>query len=743
MDLDFTGLAAVLISQSRSVLPSWFPAGKWHGNEFVIGDLSGRPGESLSINSVTGKWSDFAGGQKGGDLTSLYAAAHGISQGEAFKQLSGTVQQNPVPVQQKPQKPDREIIIPVPDDAPGCLCIHRDWGEPSKIWDYRDAQKKLLGYVARYDPPGKKKQIVPWTFTRSGKGKPFWFPIHWTEPRPLYGLDELASWGDAAVMIVEGEKSADAARKIIANQAGYVVVTWPGGSNGWRKADFTVLHKRRKILLWPDADEAGERCMWEIAHMLYAHCPEVKILNTNGQPDGWDAADALEEGWDWERLKQWAKERAVLIDAERQPAPTAIVAAPMPVDTDDQVLAREIMDRPKTIVGRWQGWGLDNANNSSGGIPWSDLQNAVRVLEVDPLIRGKIWYDEFLQRMLTGKPPREWRDVDDIDMTLYFQREIGLKKISTGLVSDAVQQVAFRNIRNCARDWFDSLAWDGEDRIDLFFEEIFGAVRSAYTMAAGRNFWLSMIARIYQPGSQVDNMIVLEGKQGIGKSRALRIIGGDWFTEQHESASNPKAFAEILQGKMLVEISEMDSFNRAEVTRVKAIVTNTQDRYRDSYGRKAEDHKRQCIFVGTTNKDDWNKDETGARRFWPIACTNVDVDQITQYRAQYFAEAVHRYKRGESWWQMPEEETISEQRKRFDSDSWSDPISEFLGLKQDVTVTEILTECLQKKIGDVGRADQMRVAACLRAIGWQGKNERFGRSIRKVWRPMDGDADAS
>src|SRR5207302_6188158 len=131
----------------------------------------------------------------------------------------------------------------------------------------------------------------------------------------------------------------------------------------------------------------------------------------------------------------------------------------------------------------------------------------------------------------------------------------------------------------------------------------------------------------------VDNMLVLDGTQGIGKSSALRAIAGEWFAEQHESATS-KDFYQVLQGKMLVEISEMDSFSRAEVTKVKQVVTCTNDRFRESYGRRAEDHPRQCIFVGTSNK--WtHDDETGARRFWPIDCRGtVDVAAIAAVRPQ-------------------------------------------------------------------------------------------------------------
>jgi hypothetical protein len=127
-----------------------------------------------------------------------------------------------------------------------------------------------------------------------------------------------------------------------------------------------------------------------------------------------------------------------------------------------------------------------------------------------------------------------------------------------------------------------------------------------------------MVARVYRPGCKVDNMTVLEGVQGVGKSSALQIIGGEWFAEQHESATNPKAFAEILQGKLLIEISEMNAFNRAEVKPGEADNLMPIGQVPGELRSLCLDHPRQCVFVGTTNVDDWNRDETGARRFWPI-----------------------------------------------------------------------------------------------------------------------------
>jgi putative DNA primase/helicase len=733
MAIDFQALASRLLSESRTLLPSWLPAGKFRGHEFVVGDLAGKPGESLSININTGRWADFASGEKGGDLVSLYAAIHHIEQGEAAKQLGLTTVATPAIKPKSERK--RDVIVPVPSSAPRCACNHYEYGNPSAVWPYRNAVGELLGYVARYDPEGQRKQIVPWTFARDGRGKERWTMGHWPEPRPLYGLDDLSKRPDAPVMVVEGEKSADAARKIASQ---YVVLTWPGGSNAWRKADFAAL-AGRTILLWPDADEPGIKCMWEIAHYLFQRCPVVKIIIPDDHTDGWDAADALAEGFGWEKFKEWALARVQQITDQKGAPSVEQADAGFKLTSPDTPNISGPAE-PVSQVGRWLAWALDRTGN---GLPIANLNNAVKVLEHDATLKSLVWYDEFLQRLLTQYrrgdevyEPREWTEADDINLTLYMQRAVGLSKISRDIVSQAVKAVAFRDVRNSVKDWMESLNWDGEARIDKFYEDHFGAHGSAYCLSASKNFWISMVARAFVPGCKVDNMIVLEGEQGIGKSRALQIIGGQWFTEQHESVTG-KGFFEVLQGKILIEIGELDSFSRGDITRVKEVITQVRDRYRESYGRYAEDHPRRCVFVGTTNKDDWNKDETGARRFWPIACQGeIDYEGIRSNREQLFAEAVVRFKAGESWWKMPVDETVAEQSNRYNADAWLEPIQDFLGLKQNTSINEILEACLKFEIGDVGIGDQMRVATCLRKLGWRGRNERLNGAVRKIWRPV-------
>lgn len=388
-------------------------------------------------------------------------------------------------------------------------------------------------------------------------------------------------------------------------------------------------------------------------------------------------------------------------------------------------------ETPTSQVGKWLAWGLDV---TSSGSPVANLNNAVAVLEHDPFLQGHVWFDEFLRRLMTtgaeGKP-REWTDADDVQLTLYMQRKIGLAKMSVQTVNQAVVAIAYRYTRNSVHEFLDAMpAHDGEQRLEHFFIDVFGAQDTPYTRAAGRNFWIALVARALKPGCKVDNIVVLEGAQGKKKSSALALLVGDaWFAEAQEDITS-KDFYVAMQGKWLIEISELDAFGRAEVTTIKRVVSARVDRYRPPYGRTAVDHPRMSLFVATTNKDDWNKDETGARRFWPIRCEgDIRHDLIVALRGQLFAEAVSRFKAGESWWEMPDEDTKAEQAKRLASDVWRDEIEYYLRGKTTTTVSELLKEAVKVELGRAGMSEQIRVGKALTILGWRKVHTRDGN----VW----------
>jgi hypothetical protein len=308
--MDFRALAQRLLVSSETLVPQWLPGGRRRGHEWVCGDLAGGEGTSLSVNLLSGRWADFATSDRGGDLIDLYAAIHELTMAEAYRELDGTSTAAAPSRPAKPAKPPRTVVTPVPEAAADCECVHPLYGAPSACWTYWDGNGEVLGYVARYDPPGQRKQIVPWTWDGAQ-----WGMGQWPVPRPLYRLQELEARSADPVLIVEGEKAADAAAAI---SGPYVVCTWPGGGQAVNRANWKPVHGR-KVLLWPDADEPGIQTMQRLAAMLAPHCIEVKIIDPTGMPDGWDAADS---GFtSWAEARAWIAPRTSVYTQQPEPEP--------------------------------------------------------------------------------------------------------------------------------------------------------------------------------------------------------------------------------------------------------------------------------------------------------------------------------------------------------------------------------------------------------------------------------------
>lgn len=371
--------------------------------------------------------------------------------------------------------------------------------------------------------------------------------------------------------------------------------------------------------------------------------------------------------------------------------------------------------------------------------PRSSLANAVTVLNHDPLWGpGTFWFDEFLDRaLITNSATREWRDEDDTRLAVYLQQVIGMSTVAEGIASSAVRYVSRQRPRHCVREYLHSLAWDGEPRLAHAFEDFWGATPdesqpSGYLRAISCNFFIGLVARVMRPGCQLDNMVVFEGTQGIGKAKALRVLGGEWYMLASESVTS-KDFFQTLPGKLVVEIGEMESFSRAERERVKLVISTPIDRYRASYARRAVDHPRQCVFAGTTNRDDWGNDDTGLRRFWPIRCGDIDSASLAAARDQLFAEALAAYAEGATWWETPAALTLAVQRDRQSEDIWTALVLDYLIKKTDVQIHDVLREACKVRESDMTHTHKLRIGSILRLAGWVKSNRRIhGRQV-KMW----------
>jgi predicted P-loop ATPase len=346
-----------------------------------------------------------------------------------------------------------------------------------------------------------------------------------------------------------------------------------------------------------------------------------------------------------------------------------------------------------------------------------------------PELGGLFGFDEMKQRTVFLRPveggeafetPCEVTDREVLQILEWAQTH-GILHMTKGVVQDAIDHVSRERSFHPVRAWLSNLSWDGRERLKDLFPVYLGAERSTYTEAIGRMFLIAMVARIMRPGCKADYMPILEGEQGAEKSKVGKVLAGPWFSDHLPDIRNDQASAQHLAGKWLIEVAEMDSFSKAEATRYKAFVTRETDRYRPPYARNEIEQPRQCVFFGTTNEDEYLRDTTGGRRFWPVRVGKISISDLERDREQLFAEAVKRFQDREIWWPAPDFEAEyfrPEQERRSLPDPWTNQVQEIISNQDRVFVGETLT-ALGFLTKDQGTATYRRVSTILKKLGWE------------------------
>lgn len=399
---------------------------------------------------------------------------------------------------------------------------------------------------------------------------------------------------------------------------------------------------------------------------------------------------------------------------------------------------------------------LGNLQMSDSGKPLSNLRNTLWMLRSLPALSGIVALDEMegaavllrpvprygqLQEMSDFKP-RRLTD-NDVTAILEYLQAAGLTSLNATVAHLAVDLRTGECAFHPVREYLNSLVWDGIPRLDTWLKVYLGVDDDEYTRRVGRMFLISMVARVRRPGCKVDYMLVLEGRQGAGKSAACRILGGQCFSDSLPGLHGDAVrVSQHLRGKWLIEIPEMSAMNKAESADLKAFITRPMENFTPKFGRREAAEPRQCVFVGTTNPDGagYLKDATGGRRFWPVRVgIAVELEKLARDRDQLFAEAARAFDADEAWWPDREFEAAHaapEQEARYEGDAWDELIQSYLAgedvkaqlldgdpaektaARKRVTLLEVARHALRMEVERIGPDPQRRIVRCLRRAGW-------------------------
>jgi predicted P-loop ATPase len=371
-------------------------------------------------------------------------------------------------------------------------------------------------------------------------------------------------------------------------------------------------------------------------------------------------------------------------------------------------------------------------------VPAANLKDAnlAAVLEMlrggDPELRDAFALDEMARRPILlrritsygAMEPIPSRHVTDNDATALQERMqlAGMKTIGKDAIHAAIDLRAAECAYHPVRDYLTSLRWDGTPRLDTWLAAYLGVDNTPYAAGIGRMFMVAMVARIVHPGCKADYMLVLEGPQGARKSTACAILGGNWFSDSLPDIRSGKDVPQHIRDKWLIEVPELSALEKSEANALKAFLTRQVEQYRPSYGRREVVEPRQCMFIGTTNKTAYLRDETGGRRFWPVKVGDIDTDALKRDRDQLFAEAVHLFQAGAAWWPdgaFEAEHIRPQQDARREPDAWESAIVDWVSVQDRVLLQDVACGALALDLKSIGTSVHHRITAILREQGWE------------------------
>jgi hypothetical protein len=368
-------------------------------------------------------------------------------------------------------------------------------------------------------------------------------------------------------------------------------------------------------------------------------------------------------------------------------------------------------------------------------------------------------YDRFHNKMkVAGQQMGIW--VGDLtDNVVHMLRVVlrGALNFDPGAMAmrDAAAQECLKRAHDPVLDYLDGLQWDGAPRLRNWLSTYMGAEASELNQAISGLSLIAAVRRARQPGCKFDQIIVMIGAEGRGKSQAIELLAGrENFSDQTILTLSDVRQQEMIQGVWLYEIADLAGLSKADVEKVKAFASRHSDRARPAYGHFLQIMPRRCVFFATTNHTTFLKSQTGNRRFWPVEVGRVDLDALARDRDQLWAEAAAIERRGVPLF-LPEglwEHAAAAQNARLDTDPWEDVLTDLenhkhvtrkvapngLGFEFRITTRNLLEHVLLVPVEKQLEVTAKRVAFIMRRLNWDGpKVFREGTKSYKGYTKLD------
>jgi putative DNA primase/helicase len=389
---------------------------------------------------------------------------------------------------------------------------------------------------------------------------------------------------------------------------------------------------------------------------------------------------------------------------------------------------------------RDESWRSRLPRTTQGTVDGGNVEGVAMMIGNHPLLAGRLRYNSFTKEIELDGNAMEDYHVAQMRRIMHADNF----KAKKGDVEDEMVAEARRQLFDPLTDYLQGTTWDFTERLDTWMIRYLGCVDSPYVRAVGRAFLIGAVARALNPGCKNDNMLVLEGPQGIGKSTAIRYLFGDRFFTDHLPDFHSKDSFQQLQGAWCIEVAELSALSKAEVKDVKQFLSRLVDKFRAPYEKLPLSIPRRTVFVGSVNPEDngYLRDPTGNRRFWPVTCTTIDTDGLLLDRDQIWAEAVVAFKSGEKWFLVDEaaEQAAVEQAERGERHPWEALILAYLENERarSITVADVLTSVLKFPPDRQNMQSSRQAGAALRGLGWVSQLERVGGVPTRVFYPPKG-----